>query len=163
MNGSRWTGRRRRGLAAAGAVLWIAGIGCKDQGPDPNACQQTYGFGNYGCADLTGTVLSSTEQPLANATVTAGASTDPYEHAELTTDVTGHFKVRLYRRWISPDPNMDTVSTWIHAAVTTGMVPATDSTFTQLRFYRLEHLPVATSVIIHVTLQGGSVPSASGR
>src|SRR5258708_601693 len=109
---------RRVSVFALGVSVLLASYACKDQGPDPNTCQQTFGFGNYGCADLTGTVLTTLEQPVANATVTAGASTDPYEHAQIVADATGHFKVRLLRRWISLEPNMDTVSTWIHASVT---------------------------------------------
>src|SRR6185295_19729879 len=107
---------RARELAAAGVFVCLLGS-CKDQGPDQLACQQTYGFGNYGCSDVAGTVLDAQNHTVANASVTAGDSTDVYDHILTTTDSLGKFSVRLLRRWIRPGTGLDTVSTWFHAAM----------------------------------------------
>ena len=134
---------------ALAATLWIASAACKDQGPDPLACAQTYGFGNYGCADVTGVVLDALNKPVASATVTAGTITDPYEHVQLTADTSGKFAVRLLRRWIQLNPDMDTVSTWMHAT-TPGPAPVSDSSFVQLRFYALGRRPTTSAVIVNI-------------
>lgn len=132
------------------AVLACHAFACKDAGPDPLACAQTYGFGNYGCADVTGVVLDSLDNPVANAAVAAGGSNDPYEHINLTAGADGKFAGRFLRRWIQLHPEMDTISTWVHAT-TPGPSPVSDSAFVQLRFYALGTRPTPNAIVVKIT------------
>jgi hypothetical protein len=126
----------------------LAALSCSSvDNEDPNACKQTFGFGNYGCADVTGTVVSASVAPLANVEVSAGGSTDPFEHAEAISNATGQFSMRLLRRWVPTGNGPDTVTTWFHTTVpASGGAPAyVDSSQIQVRFYPLGQKPTATN------------------
>jgi len=124
----------------------LADNSCSEQVLDPLACDRGYGgFGYYGCADVSGTVLTMANQPVANAAITAGGSTDPYDHVSLSADSTGKFAVRLMRRWVQQHPDMDTVSTWFHVTA-----PVIDSTLVQVRFWPINTRPVTSAVVLYV-------------
>jgi hypothetical protein len=135
----------RAALLVALGVVALAAQGCREQGPDPLACDRGYGFGYYGCADVTGTVLNGSNQPVASATIAAGGSTDPYDHVSLSADSTGKFAIRLMRRWVQQHPDMDTVNTWFHVTA-----PVNDSTLVQVRFWPVNQRPVPSAVVLHV-------------
>ena len=85
---------------------------------DPRLCQQTYEFGNSGCADITGQVLGPAGQPLSGMSV--GPSYIPgreeFNSPFRDTDVDGRFRIRLHRFGAPPPAgNPDTVSLYIRA------------------------------------------------
>jgi hypothetical protein len=135
-------------------VACAAALSCSQiTNDDPNACQQTFGFGNYGCSDITGTVFSASFAPVAGVQINAGRSTDPYEPVETISNASGQFSVRLLRRWIPPTTEPDTAFTWFRTTVpASGGQPAiVDSTRVLIQFYPLGRRPTAKSVTLQTS------------
>ena len=85
---------------------------------DPRLCQQTYEFGNYGCADITGQVLGSAGQPLPGISVGPIflPGREEFNSPFANTDADGRFRLRLHRFGAPPPTgNSDTVSLYIRA------------------------------------------------
>jgi hypothetical protein len=106
-------------LAAGLPALAAACSSATGSQQDSRACPQTYEFGNYGCLEVVGQVLGSSEQPLAGIVVgprfvqaSAGFNT-PYA----TTNDEGRFTLRVtrYGPRESPAAGPDTVSLYVLA------------------------------------------------
>lgn len=101
-------------LAVATAVL----LACSDPtGPD-SPCQQTFEFGNFGCAEVVGTVTGLSGQPLPGRPVFVkviphGAS---YSGGFVRADAQGRFRTRIFRMTQPVTPLVpDTFSVWVVA------------------------------------------------
>jgi hypothetical protein len=97
---------------------------------DFGMCQQRSGeFGSSGCADVTGTVVGLSGQPLGGVdvglreTTAAGLFAAPF----VQTDAQGQFRLRLTR--VAPPGLPDTVTVTIGAAVRP-VLPQTQATAT---------------------------------
>jgi hypothetical protein len=81
------------------------------------ACVQSYEFGNYGCAEIVGTVVNEQQQPLPGISVgpvhlpDRGAFNTVYSDS----DGNGRFKFRIMR-FTAPETSPDTVSLYVRAA-----------------------------------------------
>jgi hypothetical protein len=136
-------------------VALAATLACTAPEDDPLACQQSYGFGNYGCADVTGTVLDSQDKARPNATVSAGgAGSDVFDFTQVTSDASGAFRMRLGRRWIAQDKGNDTTSTWVRAAFTTAAPVTTvrDSVLVQIRFFSFGQRPTPSTATLRLNI-----------
>jgi hypothetical protein len=133
-------------------ILVLAlGTACTEPHDDPLACQQTYGFGNYGCADIAGTVTDTNDVPLKNVSVNAGGMPSAvFDYVQTTTDSLGHFALRLARHAPAPTDKPDTTSTWIRAVPTPSS--ARDSAQVHFEFARLKQRPTVVTTIIKVNL-----------
>lgn len=117
---------------------------------DPNVCQQTFEFGNSGCADIQGNVLNSRDEGLSGIVVTSHflPGSDAFNGAPSTTDGAGRFTLRI-TRFIGavPSSGPDTVSVFIVAADprSAGVrIPATvrDSVLTRVTIAPVGTVPV---------------------
>jgi hypothetical protein len=102
--------------ACASAVLLGCGADITDLG-DPSVCQQTYEFGNYGCADVEGRIVNQAGAPAqgVRVNVRGAVSADSQSlSAYGTTDGAGQYKLRLTRYVLLPGTSRDsaTVSVW---------------------------------------------------
>lgn len=127
-------------------------LACNDPSQDPRVCQQSYAFGAYGCAEVAGSVLGSSNQTVANAYISAGANTDPFEFAHTTTDSTGKFRLRLSQRYVMQTGSSDTVSAWFHTVIPVPPQTATasDSALILLTFAPLGKIPETKIVTLHL-------------
>ncbi|HEX7939971.1 MAG TPA: hypothetical protein VF483_13365, partial [Gemmatimonadaceae bacterium] len=127
---------------------------CTEPKLDPNACQQGYAFGAYGCTEVTGSVLNAGNQPIANAYVSAGSSTDPFDANHASTDATGKFTMRLQRRWMMNTPSSDTSTAWVHAVTPAPPASATadDSVQVLLNYVPIGMRPTASVITIHLNV-----------
>jgi hypothetical protein len=92
---------------------------CSDStGEDGSRCEQTHGFGNSGCADLTGTVVDPAGAPVRGARVVAHAPETrlvALAGGIAQTDAEGRFRLRVLRMAGTPT-TPDTVTAWVRAA-----------------------------------------------
>lgn len=110
---------RGRGLLATLALL--SALTACEQGTEPRAdysrCQQTYEFGNRGCADIKGYVTNGSGQGLAGFKVRVVGSECCLGGG--TTSSAGSYALRVF--WFDPDhPETgfvaDTATLWIRAS-----------------------------------------------
>ena len=87
---------------------------------DPDACQQTYEFGNTGCFEVQGQVVGARGQPLRGIYVGLRPLAKPnvFDSRGGTTDSAGEFRIRLSRVLGMPpvDQTSDTLSVYVLAA-----------------------------------------------
>lgn len=125
------------------------------------ACQQSYEFGNYGCAEVTGRVLGSSGKPLSGVSVGPRFLSEPdagmYNSPYVDTDSEGRFRFRIQRyaqRRNVPVP--DTFSIYVRAAVRPppaagASSPAVDSVLVQLELAPIGQVPNPSEVEIHLS------------
>lgn len=118
----RFGAHAARGLLVVGV---LAAVACRipvaaDGGADPRACQQTYEFGNTGCLEVQGQVVSASGLPLAGMSVGPRPLPGPavFNSDYATTDAAGQFRIRLSRISGAPPPKgtPDTLSVYVVAA-----------------------------------------------
>jgi hypothetical protein len=149
-------------VAIAAGLLTIAA--CNSLPIDPNgrldarACEQTYEFGNSGCAEIEGAVLDRQDRALPGMIVgpryvfPGAAFNTPYA----TTDSAGRFRLRITRFGAdAPAVGPDTVSLFVLAydPRSSGLnVPATvrDSVMARVTVAPLGRVPVPASVTIRL-------------
>ncbi len=138
------------------AVVLAAAAACNGTDPsdDPSRCQQTFEFGNTGCADLIGLVTDGGGHPIA------GASVDVPGHAESgrdilivtgfrPADVEGRYSLRAIRETgETPTEGPDTVTVWVRASeVPSSQQPAPrDSVLVLLQLRPVGEQAVVTEV-----------------
>ena len=121
---------------------------------DPDACQQTYEFGNLGCAEVRGQVLGSGGTPLAGVSVgpVYPAGTGGYNSPVVDTDPEGRFSFRIHRFAGDVAPTSpDTFSIYVRAAVRPPPVvgvpsPARDSALVRLTLAPVGRIPTPATV-----------------
>jgi hypothetical protein len=130
-----------------GAALCAVMIACRVTEPDDRRCQQSFEFGNDGCADVEGEVRGVDSERLSGAQVVVfersgqgyGTNTVP-----TTTDAQGIFRLRITCILGCPS---DTVTYWIHASLD----GISDSVATSLAFARVGEVPQPK--VVQVTLR----------
>lgn len=146
----------RGSVLIAAAVLGVVACGTSEPSQDPTRCQQTFEFGNTGCAEMTGTVTDHLGAPV----VSAGVMATPADPARLITlvydlvqtDATGAYRLRVIRMTGSnPVGRPDTVTVWVRAAARppNGLPPGTtgvDSVLATLEIRPVGELPAVTTV-----------------
>ena len=116
----------RPGHAFAGpsssALLLAVLAGCQgstDPVRDDGACRQSYEFGNTGCLEVRGQVVSTAGQPLAGIVVAARSPSTQmgFGAGFVATDASGGYRVRLSRMLGGPPRSggPDTVSVYVIA------------------------------------------------
>jgi hypothetical protein len=107
-----------RRLAVLLAGFTSACLGPTDDGDD-GSCLQTYEFGNTGCVEVRGQVVSTNGQALAYIIVTPrpASKTIGFDGGYATSDADGRFRVRLSRMaGVPPAGGMpDTLSVYVVA------------------------------------------------
>ena len=103
------------------AALAALSAGCRNPAEaDLNTCQQTYEFGNSGCLEVSGEVVTRTNRPLPGFGVAAHALMPDAGLAGTydVTDANGHFHLRLMRMFLlrAPPSVPDTVSVYVVSA-----------------------------------------------
>ena len=145
-------------------------VGCDTTSPDDNsdACQQTYEFGNSGCAEVHGLVVDPSGRPLPGAAVGVRGPVQPEHDATLVpgyvqTDARGEYRIRTTRFGPLVDAATDTVTVWVRAGVAPsldlpiGTPGPMDSVAVRLEFSPVGALPRSTSApVIAVPLPGGA-------
>lgn len=139
------------------AVAFLALSACDGTAPEQDAarCEQTYEFGNYGCADVTGSVFDSSHHAQAAADVHVLGPAEPtasrgVASAWVQSGSDGTFRLRV--RQISAaasDTGLDTITVWIRAArppATTDAIGPSDSTLALLTIHPVGQLPKVTAV-----------------
>ncbi|MEP7384653.1 MAG: hypothetical protein ABI910_23480 [Gemmatimonadota bacterium] len=142
------------------AALALAALAaCRDAstGADSRACQQSYEFGNSGCAEVSGQAVGLRGQALQGISVFARGSPDffPFSSGYVVSDASGAFRVRITRMFGSPpaDRAQDTVSVYVVARNqpvdwATGQPRVQDSVFTLVRVSPVGSVPEASSLRI---------------
>lgn len=102
-------------LAAAATAL----LACGDPtGPDA-PCQQTFEFGNVGCAEVAGIVTGLSGQPLPGRLVRVSPAVPhgaAYSGGSVRADAQGRFRTRIFRMTQTMAPLVpDTFSVWVVA------------------------------------------------
>ena len=142
-----------------GAALLTATVGCgSEPSGDPAQCQQTYEFGNTGCAELTGRVTDESGQPIAGAYVSVQSAVDSSRAitlvgAEIQTDPSGAYQLRAIRfDGEASSDGPDTVTVWVRAVVPppitepVGTSGSGDSVQATLEIRSVGELPAVTQV-----------------
>src|SRR4051812_37399999 len=112
---------KRRNGSPGGIVLCsmlIAGASCSDgSGPNPDACPQTFEFGNFGCARVQGTVRNSAGQAIAGARVSLVPfeGDNSYDFPVFDTNATGFYSLEIHRYGPPAITTADTVQMYLHA------------------------------------------------
>jgi hypothetical protein len=142
------------------ALLACAGAACDRDISQANAtCEQTYEFGNYGCAEVVGRVIGSTGMPLDSAFIRPSfipvISAGTYNMPSVRTDAEGRFRLRIHRFGPRASPVMpDTFSIFVHAAVDykppATISPAYDSVLAVLELAPIGSLPKPATVEIRL-------------
>ena len=106
--------------AAIPVILAVAACGSLTESRlDARLCNQTYEFGNSGCAEVSGTVLGSADQPLPGIIVGPrylASSSAVFNSPYVTTDSKGQFLFRITRFAGSPPATgPDTTSLFVYA------------------------------------------------
>ena len=108
----------RRPVAILLTGFTSACLGPTDDGDD-GTCRQSYEFGNTGCVEVRGQVVSTTGQALAYIIVTprAASKNTELDGGHATSDADGRFRVRLSRMTGEPPAGgmPDTVSVYVVA------------------------------------------------
>jgi hypothetical protein len=141
-------------------VVTVALVACDGTGPippesDATLCEQTYEFGNLGCADVTGTVLDANHQPQPAASVRVlrpaelGNSRD-VASAMVTSAADGTFRLRI-RLIFAPSGIVepDTITVWVRASRPPRTVDAfasSDSALALLTIRPVGQAPAVTTV-----------------
>ena len=131
---------------------------CAGPSEDLSRCYQTYEFGNFGCAELTGLVTDPQGVPIAQAFVGMRGPVQSGHPAALTsgpgrTDSTGSYRLRTIRMSSEPPTDgPDTVTVWVWAAVSPppeapiGTPGPVDSVLATREMRPIGELPVVTEV-----------------
>ena len=119
-------------------------------------CFQTGEHGNYGCIEVTGTVVSAGQSPLRQMMVSAVPlpGRDVFSTTYDETDIDGRFTIRAIRL-TRPETTPDTISFYVRAVNTpwTSMGPAgtvRDSVLVTGTVTPVGRIPVPTTVTIPV-------------
>lgn len=139
--------------ALLGMIACQGPTGIEDKADD-GTCRQTYEFGNFGCAEITGQVLGSSDQPLTAASIVIRDAPDPnagyYGNAVTQTNAAGLFRVRVTRLLPRPIKVVpDTFSIYVLARVIHqfGAPPwPPDSALVQVELAPIGAIPKATEV-----------------
>ena len=148
-----------RGVFLAWVV--VGGLSCRapvELLDDRAVCQQTYEFGNHGCAEVRGQVLGSDGRPLQGVDVGpryfAGME-GGYNTYYTSTDSAGRFSFRIQRFSPRPAPvDPDTFSIYVRASIRPppgGSAPlASDSVLTRLTLAPIGGVPIPATVTIQL-------------
>ena len=142
------------------ALVMATLVACDGTGPvpplwDATRCEQTYEFGNLGCADITGTVLDAEHhpQPAAHIFVLGPAELNMNRDVasamvESAADGTFRLRVRLIEA-LGPTATLDTITVWIRAGrppKTVDAIGPSDSTLALVTIRPVGQIPVVTPV-----------------
>ena len=101
----------------AAVVTSLVACSSPTDNQDPRACAQVGGeFGNYGCVEVSGSVVGADQSPLRQIMVNAvflpgrGVFNTSFDE----TDLDGRFTVRVYR-FLRPETTPDTISFYVRA------------------------------------------------
>lgn len=135
----------------------VALMACDGMAPvlDAARCDQTYEFGNLGCADVIGTVFDADHHPQPAADVRVLGPAEPLAastvaSATVQSAADGTFRLRV--RQISAPPGStgpDTITVWIRAArppATVDAIGPSDSTLAHLTIRPVGQVPAVISV-----------------
>jgi hypothetical protein len=138
---------KRRKESLSGIVLCsmlVALASCSDgPGPNPDACPQTFEFGNYGCARVQGTVRNSAGQPIAGARMSLVPSEgdNAYDFPIFDTDATGFYSLEIHRFGLPAITTADTVPMYLRALLLRNGLPIGDSIIVQTIFVPVDAVP----------------------
>lgn len=133
-------------------------VGCSEPLSTSGACQQTFEFGNFGCAIVRGRVIDQNDMPLAGVPVGLGdgADSDDFSSGHVDTRADGSFETRLIRRNRLAGADSDSASLWVRAAVRPDLpqMESTirDSVLIRVRVADVGAIPDTTTVDIRLTV-----------
>lgn len=139
----------------------VSGVTCSDA--SDLRCEQTYEFGNYGCADVVGRMVDRNEEPLGGmeyGVVNREREFDSRFNTNVmpaTPDSLGNFRLRITRYLLSGPPTTpDTGSVWIIGSkrpAFPGPSPGIrDSVLVTLQFAAIGAIPEPSQVTIRLPL-----------
>ncbi len=155
----RHVNRSVRNLCAAVALAALPG--CNSAASvqlDSRVCEQSYEFGNTGCAAIEGRVVDADDRGLAGISVVTRQLPGQaiFATSVATTDTNGRFSLRITRMvGRSPATGPDTVSLWVRAAdprsAGVGVVATRrDSALVQVEMALIGQIPEPARVTIRI-------------
>jgi hypothetical protein len=148
----------RRTLTIALATLALACSSTTE--PDPSICQQTYEFGNFGCGDVNGLVLTRAGTPASGAYLSLRLETLQDGNSPLNAlaraDTLGRYSMRATWMFLTANGvRPDSAMVWVYAAMPTqpGQPRIADSIQVIARFSAVgERAPVVSVPVLTLPL-----------
>jgi hypothetical protein len=147
-------------ISSAALMAAAAGCGAAEPSEGASPCQQTFEFGNTGCAELSGRVTDQSGQPVVGAHVSITGAGEPERaisfgsvgSVDVETGAAGDYRLRVIRvTGEPPSGRPDTVTVCVRSVVALlnpppGAAAPRDSVQALLTVRAVGELPVVTSV-----------------